>query len=127
MIIVWYYLCLTWGSLRSDDGLHVDPSSLRLTDISMIGYAYQTKTQGKDKKIVRVRHFAVIKAGHTKASWLQVGWDLFWESDACACVSIRLRTSVYVFLLLLPLFDFPPPHIFPSCLLHGLPRTRIPW
>ena len=46
-IFVWWLLILVYGSLRWDDGRHVDPSSLVFTEDAVMGLVWQTKVDRK--------------------------------------------------------------------------------
>ena len=48
-ITVWWVLILIYGSLRFDDGIHVAPSSLQLSDEALLGVIWQTKVEKKKK------------------------------------------------------------------------------
>ena len=72
-ITVWWVLILIYGSLRFDDGIHVAPSSLQLTDQALLGVVWQTKVERKR----RGTRFAVPRCSISGVDWLPMGWDLF--------------------------------------------------
>ena len=72
-ITVWWVLILIYGSLRFDDGIHVAPSSLQLSDEALLGVIWQTKVERKR----RGTRFAVPRCSISGVDWLPMGWDLF--------------------------------------------------
>eukprot|EP00438_Fugacium_kawagutii_P016453 Skav207243 [mRNA] locus=scaffold523:477791:485726:- [translate_table: standard] len=72
-LTVWWILILIYASLRFDDGVHVAPSSLEITDESMLGVVWQTKVERKRKGT----RFAVPSCSLSGIEWLPIGWELF--------------------------------------------------
>ena len=72
-ITVWWVLILIYASLRFDDGVHVAPSSLEMTQEALLGVVWQTNVERKR----RGTRFAVPACSISGVEWLQMGWDLF--------------------------------------------------
>ena len=72
-IFVWWILILIYASLRWDDGRHVAPSSLVLTDEALVGMVWQTKVDRKRKGT----RFAVPHCSLAGVTWLEEGWHVF--------------------------------------------------
>eukprot|EP00435_Cladocopium_sp_Y103_P002024 s1300_g1.t1 len=72
-ITVWWVLILIYASLRFDDGIHVAPSSLVMTQDALLGVVWQTKVERKR----RGTRFAVPTCSISGTEWLSMGWDLF--------------------------------------------------
>lgn len=69
----WWVLVLIFSSLRFDDGLHVSPTSLKLTEDALYGVVWQTKVERKR----RGTRFAVPRCSVSGTDWIQRGWDNF--------------------------------------------------
>ena len=72
-IFVWWTMLLIYSSLRFDDGVHVAPTSLCMTETALLGMVWQTKVERKR----RGTRFAVPMCSVSDANWLEVGWNAF--------------------------------------------------
>ena len=72
-IFIWWTLILIFSSLRFDDGVHVAPTSLQLTEDALLGLVWQTKVERKK----RGTRFAVPVCSISGRDWLKKGWKLF--------------------------------------------------
>jgi len=70
-IFIWW--TLIFSSLRFDDGVHVAPTSLQLTEDALLGLVWQTKVERKK----RGTRFAVPVCSISGRDWLEKGWKLF--------------------------------------------------
>ena len=77
-IFTWWVLILVYASLRWDDGRHVSPQSLELTDDALMGLVWQTKVDRKR----RGTRFAVPNCSLSGTQWLEIGWHRFKEFSA---------------------------------------------
>ena len=48
-VFLWWALILVYSSLRLDDGVHVAPTSLQMTEEALLGVVWQTKVERKRK------------------------------------------------------------------------------
>lgn len=78
MLFVWWTLILIYSSLRFDDGVHVAPISLQLTDDGLFGVVWQTKVDRKR----RGTRFAVPRCSLSGVDWLMLGWRAFQDYRA---------------------------------------------
>ena len=74
-VFVWWALILIYSSLRFDDGVHVSPASLHLTEEALLGMVWQTKVERKR----RGTRFAVPACSISDTPWLTIGWKAFKE------------------------------------------------
>ena len=72
-LFVWWTLILIYASLRWDDGRHVAPTSLVLTEDALLGLIWQTKVERKR----RGTRFAVPRCSLSGIAWLDEGWKIF--------------------------------------------------
>ena len=72
-IFLWWALILIYSSLRFDDGVHVAPTSLQMTEEALLGVVWQTKVERKRKGT----RFAVPVCSISDTSWLEIGWPVF--------------------------------------------------
>ena len=72
-IFVWWTLILIYASLRWDDGRHVAPTSLAITEDALMGLVWQTKVERKR----RGTRFAVPRCSLSGIAWLDEGWKIF--------------------------------------------------
>eukprot|EP00435_Cladocopium_sp_Y103_P043295 s699_g12.t1 len=72
-IFIWWTLILIFSSLRFDDGVHVAPVSLQMTEEAQLGVVWQTKVERKK----RGTRFAVPKCSVAGRDWLEQGWKIF--------------------------------------------------
>ena len=72
-IFIRWTLILIFSSLRFDDGVHVAPTSLQLTEDALLGLVWQTKVERKK----RGTRFAVPVCSISGRDWLEKGWKLF--------------------------------------------------
>ncbi|CAK9012047.1 Uncharacterized protein SCF082_LOCUS11359, partial [Durusdinium trenchii] len=70
-LFVWWTLILIYASLRWDDGRHVAPASLELTEEALLGLVWQTKVERKRKGT----RFAVPRCSIAGVEWLDEGWQ----------------------------------------------------
>ena len=68
-IRAWQALCMTWGSMRFDDALHVRPDTVHDCGAALRCVAWQTKTERKG----RGTRFAVCKASFSSGDWVAAG------------------------------------------------------
>ena len=66
-------LILIYASLRFDDGVHVAPLSLQITEDALYGVVWQTKVERKR----RGTRFAAPRCSLSGIDWLKIGWELF--------------------------------------------------
>ena len=64
---------MIFSSLRFDDGVHVAPSSLQMSEEALLGVVWQTKVERKK----RGTRFAVPKCSVAGRDWLDEGWKIF--------------------------------------------------
>ena len=74
-VCAWWVLCMTWGSMRFDDAVHIHPSSLRLTEFALYATAWQTKVERRRQGT----HFAVCNTSLGGHPWLKVGTKAFFD------------------------------------------------
>ena len=72
-IFVWWALILIYSSLRFDDGVHVSPTSLQMSNEALLGMVWQTKVERKR----RGTRFAVPMCSISDTAWLEIGWEVF--------------------------------------------------
>ena len=72
-VFVWWALILIYSSLRFDDGVHVAPTSLHMTQDALLGMVWQTKVERKK----RGTRFAVPSCSISDTAWLEIGWKAF--------------------------------------------------
>ena len=72
-IFMWWTLILVYSSLRFDDGVHVAPTSLQMTETALLGMVWQTKVERKRKGT----RFAAPVCSISEANWMEVGWKAF--------------------------------------------------
>ena len=72
-IFVWWALILIYSSLRFDDGVHVSPTSLQMSNEALLGMVWQTKVERKR----RGTRFAVPMCSISDTAWLEIGWEAF--------------------------------------------------
>jgi hypothetical protein len=72
-ITAWRALALIYASLRFDDGVHVAPSSLEMSEDAMLGVVWQTNV-GRKRRGTR---FAVPNCPLSGIEWLKIGGELF--------------------------------------------------
>ena len=77
-IFLWWALILIYSSLRFDDGVHVSPMSLQMTEDALLGMVWQTKVERKRKGT----RFAVPSCSISEARWLEEGWIVFQQFKA---------------------------------------------
>ena len=77
-IFLWWTLILIYSSLRFDDGVHVSPMSLQMTEDALLGMVWQTKVERKRKGT----RFAVPSCSISEARWLEEGWIVFQQFRA---------------------------------------------
>eukprot|EP00438_Fugacium_kawagutii_P008824 Skav230881 [mRNA] locus=scaffold2175:162834:164081:- [translate_table: standard] len=73
VIFLWWTLILIYASLRFDDGVHVVPTSLQLTDDGLFGVVWQTKVDRRR----RGTRFAVPRCSLSGSDWVLLGWKAF--------------------------------------------------
>ena len=49
-VMIWWVLILIYASLRFDDGIHVAPTSLQMSDDVLLGVVWQTKVDRKRRR-----------------------------------------------------------------------------
>ena len=72
-LLSWWALILIYASLRFDDGVHVAPLSLQITEDALYGVVWQTKVERKR----RGTRFAAPRCSLSGIDWLKIGWELF--------------------------------------------------
>ena len=73
-VMTWWVLILIYASLRFDDGVHVSPTSLQMSeDDVLLGVVWQTKVDRKR----RGTRFAVPACSVSGTEWLKLGWEIF--------------------------------------------------
>ena len=72
-VMIWWVLILIYASLRFDDGIHVAPTSLQMSDDVLLGVVWQTKVDRKR----RGTRFAVPACSISGTEWLKMGWEIF--------------------------------------------------
>eukprot|EP00435_Cladocopium_sp_Y103_P055182 s631_g18.t1 len=72
-VMIWWVLILIYASLRFDDGVHVSPTSLHMTEGALMGVVWQTKVDRKR----RGTRFAVPACSISGTEWLKMGWEIF--------------------------------------------------
>lgn len=72
-IFIWWVLILIYSSLRFDDGVHVSPTSLEMSEHALLGLVWQTKVERKRKGT----RFAVPMCSLSDLNWLDIGWKAF--------------------------------------------------
>ena len=73
VVRAWQTLCMTWGSMRFDDALHVRPDSVRVDGAALRCTAWKTKTERKG----RGTKFAVCKASFSDFDWVAAGLESY--------------------------------------------------
>ena len=71
-LLAWWALILIYASLRFDDGVHVSPKSLQVTDEALFGVVWQTKVERR-----RGTRFAAPRCSLSDLDWVKVGWEVF--------------------------------------------------
>ena len=73
----WLKAVMTWASLRSDDTLGIDPSSLKLDQLGLSMTLNRTKTSGPGKKEEVLYAYVAWEAFIFEKDWLEVGMELW--------------------------------------------------